>query len=143
MLHVAMLLATAVGSFQADTATSAIAPVVRATPARSAIRVDGRLDEPAWREADSIATLVQVVPREGAAPTARTVIRVLVQVEALVFGVTADDPDPAGIVSFTKERDADLGREDHIRLVLDTFRDGRSGFVFRESERRALRRAGE
>jgi hypothetical protein len=130
MLRVAMLLATAVGGFQADTATGAIAPVVRASPARSAIRVDGRLDEPAWRDADSIAALVQVVPREGAAPTARTVIRVLVQVDALVFGVTADDPDPAGIVSFTKERDADLEREDHIRLVLDTFRDGRSGFVF-------------
>jgi len=130
MLPIAMLVAAAVGGFQTDSVRSAEVPVVRAAPARGAILVDGRLDEPAWRDADSIATLAQVVPREGAAPTARTVIRVLVQADALVFGVTADDPDPAGIVSFTKERDADLVREDHIRLVLDTFRDGRSGFVF-------------
>jgi hypothetical protein len=92
--------------------------------------VDRRLDEPAWRDADSIARLVQVVPRQGAAPTARTAIRVLVQVDALVFGVMADDPDPTGIVSFAKERDADLEREGHLRLVLDTFRDSRSGLVF-------------
>ncbi len=52
-----------------------VAPVVRASPARSAIRVDGRLDEPAWRDADSIATLVQVVcvasPRRKSAPWCR------------------------------------------------------------------------
>ena len=129
MLAVVTLLANAVGGFQADTVRAGV-PVIRAAPGMGPIRVDGRLDEPAWRDADSIVTLVQVVPREGAAPTARTVIRVLVQVDALVFGVTADDPDPAGIVSFTKERDADLEGEDHIRLVLDTFRDGRTGYVF-------------
>lgn len=130
MLHIALLLATAVGGFQVDERGGAGAPRVRASPARGPIRVDGRLDEPAWRDADSIAALTQVEPEQGNAPRARTVVRVLVEADALVVGVLADDPDPASIVSFTKERDADLEREDHIRLVLDTFRDGRSGFVF-------------
>jgi hypothetical protein len=128
MRHMAVLVSQLIGAaFQNDAPG---VPVLRAFPVSHAIKIDGRLDEPAWREADSITTLVQVVPREGAAPTARTVIRVLVQADALMVSVTADDPEPAGIVSFTKERDGDLELEDHIRLVLDTFRDGRSGFVF-------------
>jgi hypothetical protein len=129
MLHVAMLLVS-VGVFQSDTALTVTSRVVRAFPAHGAIHVDGRLDEPAWRDADSITGLVQVVPIEGAAATARTILRILVQPDAVIFGVTADDQDPTEIVSFTKERDGDLEREDHIRLVLDTFRDGRSGYVF-------------
>ena len=34
------------------------------------------------------------------------------------------------VTSFTKARDTDPGNEDYLRLVLDTFRDGRSGYVF-------------
>src|SRR5439155_24397865 len=34
------------------------------------------------------------------------------------------------VVTFARERDASLQNEDHVRLVLDTFRDGRSGYVF-------------
>ncbi len=136
MLHVALLMAT-VGGCQADTAGRAVAPAVRASPARSAIRVDGRLDEPAWRLADSIPALTQVEPQEGSPPPFRTIVRVLVLTDALVIGVVAEDPEPAGIVSYTKQRDADLTREDHVRLVLDTFRDGRSGYVFAVSPRGA------
>jgi hypothetical protein len=98
MLHVALLLAGAVGE-PGQTRRAAPALLVRAYPARGPIRVDGRLDEPDWRNVDSITRLVQVVPREGAGPSARTVIRVLVQVDALVVGVSADDADPAGIVA--------------------------------------------
>ncbi len=92
--------------------------------------MDAQLHQADWRSADSIVTLTQVVPLEAAPTTARKVTRVLVQVDVLILGIPADDPDPAGITSFTKERYADLEREDHIRLELDTFRDGRSGFVF-------------
>ena len=104
--------------------------MLRGAPAQGAIRIDGRLDEPAWFAADSILTLTQVVPIEGGRPTARTIVRVLVEADALVIGVSADDSDPAAIVSFAKERDADLEAEDHVRIVLDTFGDGRTGYVF-------------
>ncbi len=111
---------------QSTTANPALA--VHSTAA--ALRIDGRLDEAAWAQADSIPDLTQVEPLEGAAPTGRTVVRVLVTANAVVFGVTALDPDPAGIVGFSRARDADLAEEDHVRLVLDTFLDGRSGHVF-------------
>ncbi len=104
--------------------------MLRATQFAGSIRLDGRLDEPAWQTADSIAGLTQVTPREGDPPAGRTVIRVLVSAQELFIGVRADDPDPAAISAFSRQRDADLDSEDHIRLVLDTFLDGRSGYVF-------------
>jgi hypothetical protein len=94
------------------------------------LRLDGMLDEPAWSTADSIAQLTEVEPHEGATPGMRTVVRVLAEPGALVVGVRAYDEDPAGIVSQSRDRDAGLGNEDHIRVVLDTYLDGRTGYIF-------------
>ncbi len=105
-------------------------PVVRAGAAPSDLSLDGRLTEPAWAAADSIAGLTQVEPVEGGRPTGRTVVRVLANADAIVVGIVAYDPSPGGIVSHARARDADLDDEDHVKLVLDTFLDGRSGYVF-------------
>ena len=50
--------------------------------------------------------------------------------ESLVIGIICSDADPTGIVSFNVRRDAPLGQEDHVRIVLGPFQDGRSGYVF-------------
>jgi len=91
--------------------------------------MDGILDEPAWGTAPVAANLRTVEPREGEAATGATEIRVLAGPRALVFGIVCRDPEPAGIVSFTKQRDGDLGEEDHVAVVLDPFQDGRSGYL--------------
>lgn len=88
------------------------------------------MDEAVWSTADSIGDLVQVEPVQGGVPSGRTVVRVLVNSDEIIIGVRADDPEPARIVGFARERDASLANEDHIKLVLDTYRDGRSGYVF-------------
>ena len=106
-----------------------VRPTLRAAAATVEIHLDGRLDEASWGTADSI-TLTQVEPNEGAAPSARTVVRVLVTADALIIGVRADDPEPDGIVSFVRQRDASLSNEDHVKIVFDTYGDGRSGYVF-------------
>ncbi len=93
-------------------------------------RIDGRLDEPAWAAADSIADLTTTEPVEGGRPAGRTVVRVLADGGGILIGVRADDPEPDRITSFARDRDANLQNEDHIRIVLDTYRDGRSGYVF-------------
>ena len=105
-------------------------PSLRAAPATSGIRLDGRLDEPVWATADSISNLVQIEPVQGGVPSGRTVVRVLVNADEIIIGVRADDSEPDRIVSFVRERDASLNNEDHVKLVLDTYRDGRSGYVF-------------
>jgi hypothetical protein len=105
-------------------------PSLRIGTSGSVIKIDGIVDDAAWAAADSIANLTQIEPVEGLAPTGRTVVRVLSTGDAIVFGVRAYDPDAERITSFARNRDASLTSEDHIRIVLDTYLDGRSGYVF-------------
>ena len=109
---------------------SSARPTLRVAVLHSAMRLDGICDEPEWATADSIANLIEVEPAEGVTPSARTVVRVLTTDDAIVFGIRADDPEPSRIVSYARERDARLDNEDHIKIVLDTYLDGRSGYVF-------------
>lgn len=105
-------------------------PSLRVATTTADIRIDGRLDETAWASADSSSAFLQVEPDEGAESTNRTVVRAIVSRDALVFAIRCDYSPGVNIVTFARERDAALTNEDHVRLVLDTFRDGRSGYVF-------------
>jgi len=76
-----------------------------------------------------VPSLTQVDPVQGAAATARTVVRVLAAPRWIAIGVEA----AAGVhpvTAFARARDASLGNEDHLRIVLDPFGDGRSGYLF-------------
>jgi hypothetical protein len=44
-------------------------------------------------------------PTPGGAPSSLTRVRVLADPGAIVIGIICDDPNPSGIVSFTKQRD--------------------------------------
>ena len=105
-------------------------PSLRAGVIIESVRLDGVLDEPEWNSADQVLNLTMIEPNEGAEPTGATHARVLASSKAIYIGIVCDDPDPSGIVSFTKQRDGNLRSEDHVRLVFDTFFDGRSGYVF-------------
>lgn len=110
--------------------SSASRPTLRVGHASTPLHLDGRLDEPAWTSADSISALTELEPNEGESPVGRTVVRVLADGDALVFGIRADDPDASRLTAFARARDADLSNEDHVKIALDTYLDGRSGFVF-------------
>ena len=112
-------------------------PTVRAGVLPEDVRLDGRMEEPAWASTEAIDDLTMVEPVQGAAPTARTEVRVLAGAKAIVIGIVCHDPQPDRIVSFTNARDADLENEDHVGIVLDTFQDGRSGYVFAVNPRGA------
>jgi hypothetical protein len=105
-------------------------PALRAGALPDTIRLDGLLDEKEWGSADAADAFRQTDPVEGAIPTGRTVVRILAGPKAIVIGILCEDPEPAGIVSFSVRRDATLTSEDHVRVVLGPFRDGRSGYVF-------------
>ena len=94
------------------------------------LQIDGKLAESAWSAADSIANLVTIEPQEGGVPAGRTVVKVLADAAEVVIGVKCVDPDPSGIVSFSKARDSELDEEDNVLVVIDTFGDGRSGYAF-------------
>ena len=105
-------------------------PTLRVGGLPERFSIDGVLNEPAWNTAERADAFVQSDPMEGAAPSGRTVVRVLAGPKALVIGIVCEDPDPEGIVSFSVQRDAALASEDHVRIVLGPFLDGRSGYVF-------------
>ena len=104
-------------------------PTIRAATGAERIRVDGWLDEPAWADAPA-AELTQVEPIEGAQPSARTTVRILASAKYLLIGVYAALQPGSGVTAFSKARDAELREEDHIRIVIDPFNDGRSGYLF-------------
>src|SRR5262245_8136245 len=140
---VSLLLVAARSRAQApDTTAAAASPGAAATEARPSLRaktlpakaelgllLDGRLDEPEWADAPSIADLVQFEPDEGVPPANRTEFKVLASPTGLVIGFRCLE-DTAKIVAFSKARDVELDEEDHVLIVLDTFGDERSGFVF-------------
>jgi len=116
---------------------SADSPVVGAGGVATAIRIDGRLDEAAWETAGAIEHLTMIEPREGDVPAGRTRVRVLAGASALYLGIEAFDPDPTRVVAYSIARDAELDNEDHVKVVLDPFLDGRSGYVFAVNPRAA------
>jgi len=96
----------------------------------SGIRLDGVLDEPAWRDAGRIDDLTQQEPRPGEPTPFRTELRVLVDDQNLYVGVICHDPDPSSIAVHTMQRDGNLYGDQTLALVLDTFGDQRRGYYF-------------
>ena len=105
-------------------------PSGAAARAATAPVLDGRLDDPVWRDAAALGSFVQHEPREGAAPSERTEVRVLYDAEALYIGAWLYDSDPQAVVQGETRRDASLEDTDAFLVVLDTYRDRQSAFVF-------------
>ena len=93
--------------------------------------IDGRLDEELWLQAAVIDEFVQQEPAEGEPATERTVVRFLYDAQALYIGVEAYDSEPDGVIATEMRRDSlRLLDEDNFQIILDTFHDRRSGYMF-------------
>ena len=104
--------------------------MISALPILASVALTGRLDDAAWARADSITDLRQLDPEEGAAASERTVVRILRDRDALYVGVRAYDRTPGAIRASQLRRDADLSSDDNVTLLIDSFHDHRSSFVF-------------
>ena len=94
-------------------------------------RIDGSLDEAVWLEAAVIDDFVQQEPSEGDPATERTVVRLLYDSRVFYIGVEAYDSQPDGVIATEKRRDSQrLLDEDNFQIILDTFHDRRSGYMF-------------
>ena len=111
-------------------AADGVAARASATRAAETIRVDGRLDEPAWREAVPLSRFVQREPLQGGEPSEETEVRILFTDTALYIGAVCHDQSPREIVATQLSRDADLDVDDRLTIVLDPFFDHRNGFFF-------------
>jgi len=104
---------------------------IEARRADRAPAVDGVLDEPVWRTAAMVDSFTQQEPSDGAPATERTEVRLLYDAEHLYIGVRAFDSQPDGVIATEMRRDSPrLLEEDNFQIILDTFRDSRSGYMF-------------
>ena len=93
--------------------------------------LDGALDDAVWQQASVIDEFLQQEPEEGAPATERTEVLILYDAENLYIGVRAYDSEPDGIISTEMRRDSDrILDEDSFQIILDTFNDSRSGYMF-------------
>lgn len=104
----------------------------RVVPVRFATQpvIDGRLDEPVWETAARLAGFRQLEPDEGAPASEPTEVFLGYDANSLYIGARCHDSAPEKMVATVLTRDADVNYDDTLQIVLDTFRDGRSGFLF-------------
>lgn len=96
----------------------------------SNIIVDAQLNEPEWLEAGEITDFRTTVPVQGGTPTGKTSVKIIAHEKFLALGIRCFDSEPGAIINFSKLRDTDLSKEDYIKIIIDPFQDGQSGYIF-------------
>lgn len=124
----AALLVVAASQVSAQGRSDRRIPAVRVEQAPN---IDGVLDDAVWAEAPVIDDFTQQEPREGEPATERTEIRVLYDGSSLFLGIHAFDSAPDAVISTELRRDGDrILEEDNVQIILDTFMDSRSAYMF-------------
>lgn len=100
-----------------------------ALPDDADIRIDGRLDEAVWREAQVATGFVQSEPEPGAQATERTEAAVLYGEDAVVVGIRAFVNDPETFTRRMGRRDQFV-TTDRVAVAIDSYADGRTAFWF-------------
>ena len=106
-------------------------PQTVAVPSGSAPHLDGVvLGDPAWADVVPATGFSQTKPDARQPASERTAVWVVFTDSTLYIGVVCYDRDPGSITVSDSRRDSSLDDSDSIQIILDTFRDKQSGFVF-------------
>lgn len=100
----------------------------RATP--RAPELDGRLDDPAWRQAVFTSDFLQKDPHEGQAASESTEVAVLFDDDYLYIGARLACPDPERHVRASVSRRDNPGNSERFIVTLDTYHDRRTSYSF-------------
>lgn len=92
-------------------------------------RLDGRLDDPAWREAQWISDFLQKEPVEGAPVGEKTEVAIAYDEEALYVGARMWSADPGAIRRLMSAHDTP-GNTERLIVSLDTYGDRRTAYSF-------------
>lgn len=91
-------------------------------------KIDGRLDDAAWKTTGWGSGFIQKTPSEGDKPTFDTTFKILYDKKHLYVGIRALDNEPAKIERRMTRRDEKEG--DWVEITLDSYGDNRTGFSF-------------
>jgi hypothetical protein len=106
-------------------------PVIRITMLDVAPTIDGKIDASEWRSATIVdQPFVQFEPEFGVASPFRTVVRIGQTETALYLAFEAFDPDIERLAAARTQRDSHLDHDDAVAVLLDTFADQRTGYLF-------------
>ncbi len=95
----------------------------------SPVKIDGRLDDAAWKEALALDIKYEVRPAENIEAPVKTKVLLINSRTHLYVAFRAYDPDPSSIRARIRERD-NFGGDDWVGIVLDTFNDERRTYNF-------------
>ena len=97
----------------------------------SPLRLDGRLDETQYASVGSVSDFIQAEPEEGAPATEKTEFWVFFDDRHVYFTARCWESSPEHMVVNEMRRDGgNIGQNDNIAWLLDTFADRRNGLLF-------------
>ncbi|MBP9549383.1 MAG: carbohydrate binding family 9 domain-containing protein [Chitinophagales bacterium] len=94
------------------------------------ISLDGRLSEPVWQQAEVINDFMQYDPFPGQQPYALTELRIMYDDDFMYVAYSCFDPEPDKMIALSLERDFEIGRDDGIAFIIDTYNDKSTGLAF-------------
>ena len=104
---------------------------IRATRIRQPIRIDGRLDDAAYRDIEPMTSFIQQEPHNGEPGSERTEAWVLFDDENIYLACRCWDSNADAIRSKEMRRDSANQRyNDNFGVLLDTFHDKRNAYIF-------------
>lgn len=92
--------------------------------------IDGVMDEAIWQQATLITDLYQVSPVEFAEPTQPTEIRIFYTEDAIFVAARMWDSEVEQITAQILQQYGNIGNDDIFNIMLDPYRDSRSGYRF-------------
>jgi hypothetical protein len=105
---------------------------IHMTSLDTAPKVDGIIGASEWANAAVVdRPFVQFEPEFGVPSSFRTVVRIGQTDTALFVAFEAYDPDIGHLAAARTQRDRELGGDDSVAVLLDTFADQRTGYLFR------------
>lgn len=102
-----------------------------AIPTSTDIKIDGKLNDEAWKSANIAGDFIQLEPVEAASVTQRTEVRVLYDNTAIYVFARLYDNRPDSILHELGNRDEGLNlNADGFRFAFDPYNKRQSGYVF-------------
>ncbi len=95
----------------------------------ASVTVDGRLDEPVWRQAALLTGFSQYRPVDGLPAADSTEVLVWYAPGAIYFGIRAFEAHGNVVRATLADRDA-IDADDNVQILLDTYDDRRRAFEF-------------
>lgn len=122
----------------APAASLASPTLASASKAMVAPVLDGKLNDPAWTDAQSITQFHEYEPKPGAETRFKTDVRVVHDDKYLYVMARMYDPAPDSIISLLSCRDVRTQSE-QLKLVIDSYHDRRTISVHHQSGRSETR----